>query len=862
MLHNGQNLEGLSAREAKDRLQAEGYNELPASAGKSFLKVLADVLLEPMFIMLLVCGMLYILLGSIADALMLLGFVAVVIFITLYQEEKTQKALEALRDLSSPRALVVRDGIQQRIGGREVVRDDIILVSEGDRVPADAILISGEHISVDESLLTGESVPVRKKPSAESAVMCPPGGDDLPFVYSGTLVVKGRGVARVVRTGPRTELGSIGRALVKLVQGDTALQRETDVIVRNFSVLSLVLCTLVTLVFGFTRQDWLHGFLAGLTLAMATLPEEFPIVVTVFLALGAWRLSRYQVLARRVPAVELLGAATVLCVDKTGTLTENRMTVTGIVAGSVFYPIEGNQQTLPEEFHEVVEYAILASPPDPFDPMEKAMKQLGERTLGNTGHLHLDWQLVREYPLSDSILAMSHVWRSMTGSGFVIATKGAPEAIANLCHFGPSRLAGLQDEIALLADRGFRVIGVARAFFGEHELPSEVHDYNFEFLGLLGLADPVRPGVREALAECDTAGIKVVMITGDYPQTARYIGEEIGLEGAGRIITGEELDRMDDGELQRRISGTGIFARVVPGQKLRIVQALKNKGEIVAMTGDGVNDAPALKASDIGIAMGGRGTDVAREAASLVLLDDHFDSIVRAVRMGRRIYDNMKKAMAFIVSVHLPIAGMSLLPVFMHWPLALLPAHILFLELIIDPSCTVVFEMEAEEKDIMARKPRAIDEPLFSREVFFRSILQGSCIFLVLLFVFAFMLQAGYTENEARTVCFMGIVSGNLGLIFANRSWTKSIAGVFREPNPALWWVSGGAVCFLSAVTFVPFLQRLFRFAPLGWSELTLALVLCVVCFVIADIVKLRVCKGKTTKRNSYDADRPENYRK
>lgn len=844
MLHNGLNPQGLTYQEAARRLAEEGYNELPSSAGKSFMKILADVLLEPMFIMLLVCGMLYILLGSIADALMLLGFVVIVIFITLYQEEKTQKALEALRDLSSPRALVVRDGIQQRIAGRDLVRDDIILVSEGDRVPADALLLSGEHISVDESLLTGESIPVRKKPSADVSVMQPPGGDDLPFIFSGTLVVRGRGVARVLRTGPQTELGSIGKALEKLVQGDTSLQRETDVIVRNFSLLSLFLCTLVTLVFGLTRQDWLNGFLAGLTLAMATLPEEFPIVLTVFLALGAWRLSRYQVLARRVPAIEMLGAATVLCVDKTGTLTENRMTLTGIVTEGVFYSIDDNQETLPEEFHEVVEYGILASPPDPFDPMEKAMKQLGERTLGNTGHLHRDWQLVREYPLSDSIFAMSHVWRSTTGSGFVIASKGAPEAIADLCHFDAARLASLQDEIALLANRGYRVIGVARAFFGENELPGEMHDYNFEFLGLLGLADPVRPGVREALYECYTAGIKVVMITGDYPQTAKYIAEEIGLESADRIITGEELDRMDDGELQKRIAGTGIFARVVPGQKLRIVQALKKKGEIVAMTGDGVNDAPALKASDIGIAMGGRGTDVAREAASLVLLDDHFDSIVKAVRMGRRIYGNLKKAMAFIVSVHLPIAGMSLLPVFMHWPLALLPAHILFLELIIDPSCTIVFEMEPEEKDVMKRQPRKIDEPLFSRDVFTRSIVQGSCVFLAILLVYAFMLFSGYSENEARTVSFMGIVSGNLGLIFANRSWSKSIFGVFREPNRALWWVSGGAVVFLFAATFVPFLQRLFRFAPPGWRELPLALILCIFCFVIADIVKLPFFRG------------------
>ncbi len=851
MVHDGHNLSGLTENEAAERLKRDGYNELPASAKNSFFRILADVLLEPMFIMLLVCGFLYILLGSVADALMLLGFVVVVIFITLYQEEKTQKALDALRDLSSPRAHVIRDGRQQRIAGREVVRDDIVLLSEGDRVPADAVLLFGEHISVDESLLTGESVPVRKKVSDGNEAVLHPGGDDLPFVFSGTLVVKGRGIAKVIRTGADTELGSIGKALGKLVQGDTSLQRETRVIVRNFSILSLILCTLVAIVYSLTRHDWLNGFLAGLTLAMATLPEEFPIVLTVFLALGAWRLSRYRVLTRRIPAIEMLGAATVLCVDKTGTLTENLMTVRGIVTDGVYTPLDGDPASLDEELHEVIEYAILASPPDPFDPMEKAMKRLGERTLGGTDHLHRDWQLVKEYPLSDSILAISHVWKSASGSSYVIASKGAPEAIADLCHFDSVRFSALQEEINLLADRGFRVLGVARAVFPESELPLQVHDYQFEFLGLLGLADPVRDGVKDALRECYSAGIKVKMITGDYPQTARCIGQEIGLDHFDSIITGDELDRMDDESLQGRIAETGIFARVVPHQKLRIVQALKKHGEVVAMTGDGVNDAPALKASDIGIAMGGRGTDVAREAASIVLLDDHFDSIVRAVRMGRRIYDNLKKAMAFIVSVHLPIAGMSLIPVIMHWPLALLPAHILFLELIIDPSCTIVFEMEADEKDIMNRKPRGLDEPLFSRAVFSRAVIQGTCIFLAVLGVYAFMLNHGYSENEARTICFTGIVSGNLGLIFANRSWTKSIFGMLGEPNRALWWVSGGAMFFLAAAVGIPFLQELFRFAPLPWRHMPLVLGLSILCFVIADIAKLKEFRtsGKGNKR-------------
>ncbi len=690
-------LQGLTEHEALERLAEDGYNELPSTKKRSFFHILLEVIREPMFLMLIACGLLYLFLGDREEAVMLMGFVAVIIGITFYQEQKTERALEALRDLSSPRALVIRDGRRQRIPGREVVRDDIILLAEGDRVPADAVMLSGSNFSVDESLLTGESVPVRKRPWDGRIEMSHPGGDDLPFVYSGTLVVKGQGVAQVRSTGPATEIGKIGKALQILEPEDSNLQKQTGKIVRNFAIAGVGLCVLVVVVFSLTRGDWLNGILAGLTLAMATLPEEFPVVLTIFLALGAWRISQHHVLTRRVPAVEMLGAATVLCVDKTGTLTLNRMSVTHLTALDETMEVDGKQLSLPEKFHQLVEYSLLSSPVDPFDPMEKAMKELGGRTLANTEHLHKDWELVREYPLEDHLLAMSHVWRSVDGHDYVIAAKGAPEAIADLCHFKHNQMDSLRVQINAMADQGLRVIGVAKASFKAQHLPEVQHDFDFQFIGLLGLADPVRPEVAGAVKECYTAGIRVIMITGDYPGTACNIARQIGLTPNDKVITGTELDAMSVEELQERIRTTCIFARVVPEQKLRIVTALKANNEVVAMTGDGVNDAPALKAAHIGIAMGGRGTDVARESAALVLLDDNFASIVQAVRMGRRIYDNLKKAMAFIFSVHLPIAGMSLIPVLFKLPLALLPVHILFLELIIDPACTVVFEGEADE---------------------------------------------------------------------------------------------------------------------------------------------------------------------
>ncbi len=833
-------IQGLTEQEALEILAVDGYNELPSAKKRTFLHILLEVVREPMFLMLIACGLLYLFLGDREEALMLMGFVVVIIGITFYQEQKTERALEALRDLSSPRALVIRDGKQQRIAGREVVREDIILLSEGDRVPADAVLLQANYVNVDESLLTGESVPVRKRAWDGRLEMGRPGGDGLPFVYSGTLVVKGQGVAEVRSTGPRTEIGKIGKALQILEPEDTNLQIQTRKIVRNFAVVGLSLCVIVVIVFSLTRGDWLNGFLAGITLAMATLPEEFPVVLTIFLALGAWRISQRHVLTRRVHAVEMLGAATVLCVDKTGTLTLNRMTVTRLSVGKEMLEVDGRQMSLPEPFHQIVEYSILASPDNPFDPMEKAMKELGGRTLVNTEHIHKNWELVREYPLSENLLAMSHVWRSPEGHDYVIAAKGAPEAVADLCHFAPEQREELHNEINEMANLGLRVIGVAEAAFENGSLPEGQHDFDFKFIGLIGLTDPVRPEVAEAVQECYTAGIRIIMITGDYPGTASNIARQVGLKPDDQIITGTELDEMTDEELKERIKTVCIFARAVPEQKLRIVTALKANGEVVAMTGDGVNDAPALKAAHIGIAMGGRGTDVARESAALVLLDDNFASIVQAVRTGRRIFDNLKKAMAFIFSVHLPIAGMSLIPVLLNWPLALLPVHILFLELIIDPACTIVFEAEEDEPDIMQRPPRKLEEPLFGRAMILSGLIQGLGILVVVVTIYAVMLSRGYDETVARMLAFVCMVIGNLGLIFANRSWKLSILKSIRIPNKALWWVTGGAGVFLALVLTIPFLRNLFKFAPLNNWEVVLIAFTGFASVLIAESVKIK----------------------
>jgi Ca2+-transporting ATPase len=818
---------GLSDEEAARRLLEEGPNELPSAKPRSLFAIAVEVFREPMFLLLVAGAAIYLLLGDLQEGLLLLAFVLVVIGITLHQERKTENALKALQDLSSPRARVIRGGQQHRIAGREVVRGDIIIVSEGDRIPADGLVRDASNLSVDESLLTGESAPVRKQPWRGGATAGRPGGDDEPFVYSSTLVVQGIAVMEAQSIGINTEIGKIGRSLQSLKVEKTSLQRQTARVVRTLAIIGTTLSAALAVIYALTVGNWLEGLLAGVALAMALLPEEFPVILTIFLALGAWRLSRQQVLARRMPAVETLGSATVLCVDKTGTLTLNQMSVGELRVWGDVLVADGEHHsdrcTLPEGFHPLVEFSILASQRDPFDPMEKAFHSFGNSCLAHTEHLHRDWELVREYPLSPELLAMSHVWRSTTGPDYIIAAKGAPEAIADICHLSEAQQHALTADIAAMADHGLRVLGVARAHFTESgSLPPHQHVFDFTLVGLIGLVDPVRPAVPAAISECYSAGIRVVMITGDYPATARNIARQIGLREPDHVISGDELAAMDDAQLQERIGGVNVFARVVPEQKLRLVQALRAQGHVVGMTGDGVNDAPALKAADIGVAMGGRGTDVAREAAGLVILDDDFTSIVSAVKMGRRIFDNIRKAMAYILSIHVPIAGLSLIPALLHWPLILSPVHIVLMELVIDPACSTVFEAEPEDAGVMRRPPRAPGENMFSRRIVTISLLQGFSTLLVCLAMFIVSRYLNMTETEAATVSFTTLLIGNLALILTNLSWTHGIGRTLRSPNQPLRWVLLGASLLLLALLYIPTLSDLFHLSRLSLPVLAL----------------------------------------
>ena len=831
--------EGLSATEAMRRLAEDGPNALPGGQRRSWLTIVWETAREPMFLLLLAAGTLYLVFGELQEGLILFGFVLVTLGLTLYQEGKTERAIEALRDLTSPRALVIRDGQRVRIAGREVVRGDWVVLAEGDRVPADGTLVSGSGLQVDESLLTGEAVPVSKIVAEGEPAPARPGGDDTPFVYSGSLVVAGQGTARVTATGPRSEIGRIGTALGTLETERSPLQKQTAKLIRTLALLALGMSLLLVVVHGLLRGDWLQALLAGIALAMAMLPEEYPVVLTVFPALGAWRLSKEKVLTRRVTAIETLGATSVLCVDKTGTLTENRMTVARLyAAGDSFMVNAAATDALPETFHALVEFSILASKTDPFDPMEQAFARLGEHFLNNTEHLHRDWTLAHEYGLTPELRAMSHVWQAVDSDSHVVAAKGAPEAIIDLCHLDAAAQARVTAAVDAMAAEGLRVLAVAQAQFSGADFPAVEHDFEFEFVGLLGLADPLRAEIPDAVRQCREAGIRVVMITGDYPATARTIAQQAGLT-AEEILSGDDLAALSDAELQSRMKTVSVCARIAPEQKLRIVQALKADGEITAMTGDGVNDAPALKAAHVGIAMGGRGTDVAREAAALVLLDDNFASIVRAVRLGRRIFDNMQKSMSYILAVHVPIAGMALLPVLLGYPAMLFPMHIAFLELIIDPACSLAFENEAAEKDVMQRQPRDTDAQLFGGATLWLALLQGIGVLGVVLGAYAWA-DGRLAEPEARAFAFTTLVVANLALIFSNRSRSRTLLASFTAPNPILWIVAGATLGLLALALYLPFLAGLFRFAPLPPDELAAAFAL-----GLASVVWFRLLKKK-----------------
>lgn len=828
---------GLTAAKAAELLRVNGPNLLPSTATRSHLRIVLGIVREPMLAMLLAAGLAYLLLGSAEEAIVLVCFAGFSIIIAIVQESRTENVLQSLRDLAAPRAVVVRDGEAVRIPGRDVVCGDLLLLEQGDRIAADAVLVECEDLAVDESLLTGESVPVGKQVGDERTEdTFSPGGEGSGFVYSSTMVTNGRGAAFVLATGADTQVGRIGQSVNMLQMEAPLLRKQTGRVVRYAAVAAALVTLAVVLLYGTLRGGWLNAVLAGIAIGMSLLPEEFPVVLTVFLAMGAWRISRAGVLTRRAAAIETLGAATILCTDKTGTLTRNRMSVTDLWAPNCeALKIASASGPMAEQYRGLLAAGTLASAILPTDPMEQA---LHEAHSAQSDGAFANWRIERTFALSPDFLAMSNAWARPDRSERTVAAKGAPEAIAELCRLTEQERAAMEAAAHDMAAGGVRVLGVAEATV-TGAIGNRQQDHVFTLRGLIGLSDPLRPDIPPAVAQCRTAGIRVMMITGDFPVTARAIAQQAGLAD-GEVLSGNDIDAMDDDALLRRLATVSVCARTMPAQKLRIVEALKRAGEVVAMTGDGVNDAPALKAAHIGIAMGKRGTDVAREAASIVLVEDDFGAIVAAIRLGRRIYDNLRKAMGFIFSAHVPIAGLALMPLLTGLPILFGPIQIALIEMIIDPVCAIAFEAETDEEDVMRRPPRRATEPLFSGSMVLRSLAQGGTAFVLLAALFAIAAAHHLPSAEVRALIFFALVSALFALILVNRAFSRSLMEALLRGNVALRYISAGIVIVGAVIVATPAIRDLLAFGPLSLAQLMVAVAMGVLLLLVLESAKVR----------------------
>jgi Ca2+-transporting ATPase len=832
---------GLTSTEAAARQARWGPNLITHQERQGLWQTVGAVLGEPMFLLLVGAAGLYLLLGDLGEGLLLAAFAALSVGLVIWQSRRSARALDALRELAAPQVRVWRDGRRCVIAARDLVPGDLIALGEGERVAADAVLRAARGLSVDESLLTGESAPVIKRPrpqasDASGSEACAQAADANAAwsVRAGTLIVAGEGVAEVSAIGGSTTMGQIGASLASIDVAPTPLELQLRRLVRWLALGATLVSSLLVLWYGLWAADWMQGLLAGIALAMALLPEEFPMALAVFLALGAWRLARMKVLARRPAVVEALGAISVLCVDKTGTLTENQMQLRCLVAldasGQVLAHVkwhaggpEPGRQLLSEPAHRLLEFAMLASQRGGVEPMDAALLARGDDTLAGTEHLHPRWRLAQAYPLVPELLAVTQDWAADDGLHHV-AAKGAPEAIADLCHLGPDALAALRTQAQALAARGLRVLAVAQGR-GLAAPPAQSHDYDFTLLGLVAFEDPLRPSVPSAVAQAHRAGIAVVMITGDHPATALAIAAQAGIDTAAGVLTGAQLQAMDDAALALAVGRVRVFARVTPNDKLRLVRAYHAGGAVVAMTGDGVNDAPALKAAHVGIAMGVRGTDVAREAAAVVLLDEDFSRIVDGIRGGRRIDDNLRKVMTYIVAIHVPIAGLALLPLLLGLPPLLLPVHVVVTEMIIDPVCALAFEKAPGARHLMDRPPRSPSLPLVDRVLVLRAAWQGAGLLAATLAAYAVALAHGFTPEEARAVAFVGLTAGNLSLVALNAGAGLPAVSLVSRDFAAFWMVAALALGLLALALGAAPVRDLLHLAmpPLGALALMVA---------------------------------------
>ncbi len=827
-------LQGLTSEQAQKLQEQFGKNELTYEKKQSFFSKVIHIICQPMFLLLIVAAVIYFILGEPRDGSIMLVFVFGIISIDVIQEWKTDRTLNALKDLSAPQVTAIRDGKEQIISSVDLVPSDLMIIMEGVKIPADGEVVKASDLCVDESTLTGEAEGVWKV-TVDNADKNSTDYWRKDYCYAGTQVTQGSATIRVDKIGATTEYGKIGANVASAPESPTPLQKQTSKLVKLCAGIAAVLFALVSVITYFNIPDHVFGdrivesILAGITLAMAMIPEEFPVILTVFLSMGAWRLAKKKSLVRKLPSVETLGAVSVLCVDKTGTITMNKMTVTDTWA------MDGDNNGL-------CEIMGLGCEIDPYDPMEKAMLSHCEK-LGITKDHLSGGQLITEYAFTNDLKMMGHVWNH--DGEIIIAAKGSPERILTICSLTDTDRQQAEDKIIEMSEQGLRVIAVG--FMkpnSESEIPDTVTDCTLTLSGLIGLADPPRESVKEDIKNCTKAGVRVVMITGDNGITASSIAKQIGMPNSDKIITGDELENMSDEELRERVHDVSIFSRVVPEHKMRIVKAFKDNGEIVAMTGDGVNDAPALKYADIGIAMGKRGSEVSREAADLILMDDNFSTIVDTIKDGRRIYDNIRKAVGYVFTIHIPIAFAALLAPFLDInpaSLLLLPVHVVLLELIIDPTCSIVLERQPAEHNIMERKPRSPQEKLLTAGILIKSIVQGLVIFAASFGTYLIFLQQNPEDAAlARTMGLSIIMIANLFLVQVNSSNHDFVVQSMMRlaKDKVMWGVFLGTVAGLLLILYTP-LCGVLKLAPLSASQFFLAMGIAAVSVLWYEIVKL-----------------------
>jgi Ca2+-transporting ATPase len=822
---NNFDIKGLTDEDVLRSREKWGRNRLTFKKESGVFDALKSLVKEPMIILLLIASLIYFLSGKLDDGLFLLSAIIIVSAISLYQDSKSRNALQKLKDFTQPTCSVVRNGVTLQIKSEALVMGDSIIVEEGTSIPADAEIVHSNDFSVNESILTGESFAVFKDKTHEDR-----------HIYKGTTVASGLAIATVTHIGNATKLGKIGESLDHIQVEKTPLELQINSFIKKLVIAGALVFLIVWAINYFHSYDFLGSLLKALTLAMSILPEEIPMALTAFMAIGALRLMKVGVVVKQMKTVETLGSATVICTDKTGTITENKMSLAKV------FSLKSLRISNPKDFDaaekELLETAMWASEPIPFDPMEIALHaayakyvKVDERP---------DFKIIHEYPLGGKPPMMTHLFENKTGKR-IIAAKGAPEALIHISNLSDAEKLKINTAIKTITSEGYRVLGVAESTFSGTAFPDSQQEFTFEFKGIVAFYDPPKDNIKNVLKQFYEAGIKVKIVTGDNAETTIAIAKQIDFKGYEKSMSGAELMQLSDAALQEKVKETNIFTRMFPDAKLRIINALKANDEIVAMTGDGVNDGPALKAAHIGIAMGKKGTEIAKQAASLILVDDDFSKMVDAVAMGRRIYTNLKKAIQYIISIHIPIILTVFIPLALGWlyPNILSPVHIIFLELIMGPTCSIIFENEPMERNTMQQKPRPFVSSFFNWNELTTSILQGLAITVGTLFSYQYAVAQGLSEEETRTMVFLVLITSNIVLTLVNRSFYYSVFTTLNYKNNLVPLMIGLTIFITGLLLFVPVLTAFFDFALLSSNQLLLAILVGFVSVIWYEIVKL-----------------------